>query len=253
MELRARDTTPPDMRPGRRRFACAPVMPGRAKSSLEPRARNRFNPGPALQEPPMPRPTLEFWFDFGSNYSYLAASRIEGLAAAAGVDVRWRPFLLGPIFASFGWSTSPFVLQKEKGDYVARDMVRLCARYGIPWTPPTTFPRNAVHPMRVAAAHEDAPWVPEYCRRFMAMNFAQDRDIASPELAAQVLRELGEDADGLVRSAQTDEGRARLRARGDEARRRGIFGAPMFFAGPEMFWGNDRLEDALAWAASGRA
>ncbi len=200
----------------------------------------------------MSKNKLEFWFDFGSNYSYIAALRIEALARKAGVDVLWRPFMLGPIFASFGWTSSPFVLQKEKGDYVARDMVRLCEKYGIDWTPPTTFPRNAVYPMRVAAAHEDAAWVPEYCRRFMTMNFAQDRDINSIEAATEVLRELGEDAGAIVAQAQTDEGKARLRARGEEAQRRRIFGAPMLFAGQEMFWGNDRLEDAIAWAAGGK-
>jgi 2-hydroxychromene-2-carboxylate isomerase len=191
---------------------------------------------------------IEFWFDFASNYSYVAAMRIEELAHAAGVAVRWRPFLLGPIFASLGWSTSPFVLQKEKGDYVARDMVRLCAKHGLAWRPPTTFPRHAVYPMRVAAAHEDAPWVPAFCRRFMAMNFAEDRDINSLELACAVLRDLGEDGAALVAAAQTEAGKARLRARGEEARRRQVFGAPTFFVADEMFWGNDRLEDALAWA-----
>jgi 2-hydroxychromene-2-carboxylate isomerase len=200
----------------------------------------------------MNRPQLEFWFDFGSNYSYVAAMRIEALADREEVDVRWRPFLLGPIFASFGWSTSPFVLQKDKGNYVARDMVRLCAKYGIAWKAPSVFPRTAVYPMRVAAAHADAPWLPEYCRRFMLSNFAQDQDINSLDLAAKVLRDLGQDADALIGAAQSEEGKAKLRARGDEAQRRGIFGAPMFFVGAEMFWGNDRLEDALSWAI-GRA
>jgi 2-hydroxychromene-2-carboxylate isomerase len=197
------------------------------------------------------RTALEFWFDFGSNYSYLAAMRIEALANASDVSVVWRPFLLGPIFASLGWSTSPFVLQKEKGEYVARDMVRLCARHGLAWRPPTTFPRNAVYPMRVAAAHEDAAWVPSFCRRFMAMNFAEDRDINSLALAAQVLRDLGEDGSALAAAAQTDEGKARLRTRGEQARQRRIFGAPTFLVGSEMFWGNDRMEDAIAWAACG--
>ena len=198
----------------------------------------------------MARANVEFWFDFGSNYSYLAAMRIEALARASGVELRWRPFMLGPIFASFGWTSSPFVLQKEKGAYVARDMVRQCAKYGLPWTPPTTFPRNAVYPMRVAAAHEDAPWVAEYCRRFLTMNFVEDREINSLDLAARVLHDLGEDAQRIVAAAQTEEGKARLRARGEDAQRRRIFGAPMFFVGSEMFWGNDRLEDALAWATA---
>lgn len=198
----------------------------------------------------MSRPILEFWLDFGSNYSYVASMRIEALAEKAGVDVQWRPFLLGPIFASFGWSTSPFVLQKEKGAYVARDTARICAKYGIPWVAPSTFPRNAVYPMRVAAAHENAAWLPAYCRRFMTMNFAEDRDMNSFDRVADVLRDLGEDAEAVIGLAQTEEGKARLRVRGEEAQRRRIFGAPMFLVEQEMFWGNDRLEDALEWATA---
>lgn len=196
----------------------------------------------------MSSPVLEFWFDYGSNYSYLSALRIEVLAAQKGVKVLWRPFMLGPIFSSFGWSNSPFVLQKEKGEYVARDMVRLAAKYEVPWTPPTTFPRPALYPMRVAAAHEDAPWVPEFSRRCMSRNFALDEDINSLEIAEMELVAMGEEAEKIITAAQTDDGKAKLRSRTEEATRRRIFGAPMFFVGQEMFWGNDRLEDALEWA-----
>jgi 2-hydroxychromene-2-carboxylate isomerase len=70
------------------------------------------------------QPTVEFWYDFGSNYSYLSIMRVEKLAQDLGVKVAWKPFLLGPIFKSFGWESSPFVLQKEKGAYVWQDMVR---------------------------------------------------------------------------------------------------------------------------------
>ena len=77
-------------------------------------------------------PTLEFWYEFGSNYSYLAVMRIDELARQHGVKIVWKPFLLGPIFKSFGWDNSPFVLQKEKGAYTWRDMARQCEKYH--WT-----------------------------------------------------------------------------------------------------------------------
>ncbi|MED5621457.1 2-hydroxychromene-2-carboxylate isomerase [Ideonella sp. BN130291] len=194
----------------------------------------------------MSDPVIEFWFDFGSNYSYLSASRIEAAAQAAQVQVRWRPFLLGPIFKRLGWSSSPFVEQKEKGEYVWRDMERLALKYGVPWRRPTTFPRAAVYPMRVAVAYQEQPWVGAFCTRVMALNFAHDRDIHSNEVAAEVLQALGLDGERLVAEAQ--DHKARLREQSEEAARRRIFGAPTFFVGEEMFWGNDRLEDALAWA-----
>lgn len=194
------------------------------------------------------QPQLEFWFDFGSNYSWLAAMRIEPLAESAGVRVLWRPFLLGPIFSSFGWSSSPFVLQKQKGEYVWRDMERLARKYGLAWKRPTTFPRAAVYPMRVAVAHQDQPWVPAFCKAMFTLNFSQDTDINDNATCARVLDSLGQDGARLVAQAQTEDNKAKLRGQSEEAQRRGIFGAPMLFVGREMFWGNDRLEDALDFA-----
>ena len=103
---------------------------------------------------------IEFWFDFGSNYSYLSMMRIGRLARDAGVHVALKPFMLGPIFKSLGWETSPFVLQEMKGRYVWRDMERQCAKYGLPWQRPSAFPRNGLLAARVALAGEAAPWLP---------------------------------------------------------------------------------------------
>lgn len=192
---------------------------------------------------------LEFWFDFGSNYSYLSTMRIDALAAEHGVRVVWRPFLLGPIFKAFGWESSPFVLQKEKGAYVWRDMERECAKAGLPWRQPTNFPRRALLPLRVATAGAEEPWINAFCQRIMQINFVEDRDIDDPKVVAEVLSALGLDAAAVIALAQSDANKLALRDQGLEAQRRRIFGAPMFFAGDEMFWGNDRLDDAVAWAA----
>jgi 2-hydroxychromene-2-carboxylate isomerase len=193
---------------------------------------------------------LEFWFECGSPYSYLSAMRIEALAARHGVTVAWKPFLLGPIFRSFGWDSSPFVLQKEKGAYALRDLARECMKYGVPWQQPTTFPRRALLPMRVAMLGADEPWIGEYTRRTMQLNFADDRDIDTPEAVTEVLVALKLPAAQIIEAAVSDANRQRLREQTETARRRGVFGAPMFFAGDDMFWGNDRLEDALKEAAS---
>ena len=202
---------------------------------------------------PSQRPrVIEFWFDFGSNYSYLSAMRIEREAERAGVAVDWRPFLLGPVFKNFGWSTSPFVLQQEKGRYVWLDMVRQCQKFGLPWRQPTTFPRQGVLPSRVAVAFATEPWIAEFCRAVMARNFADDRDIHRIDDIREALRGLVGDTDFIIATAGTEQARQSLRQQTERAVERGIFGAPTFFVGDEMFWGNDRLDDALAAASSMR-
>jgi 2-hydroxychromene-2-carboxylate isomerase len=192
------------------------------------------------------RPELECCFDFGSNYSYISTMSIEEAAARQGVAVRWRPFLLGPIFRSFGWETSPFVLQAAKGEYVWKDMARECRKLGLPWVRPSRFPRAAVLPLRVALLGAGQPWIGAWCRRMMSLNFAEDRDIDAPETVAQVLSELGLPARETMEAAQSEANKLALRAQTEEAAARRIFGAPTFFARDEMFWGNDRLDDALA-------
>jgi 2-hydroxychromene-2-carboxylate isomerase len=141
------------------------------------------------------------------------------------------------------------VQQKEKGRYVWADMARQCRKYGLRWTRPTAFPRRAVLPMRVALLAAAEPWMGEYCRRMMLLNFAEDRDIDSPEAVGEVLDRLGLPAAKIIDEAQSEANKLRLRAQTEAARTRGIFGAPTFFVGDEMFWGNDRLDDALALAA----
>ncbi|MDB5812077.1 MAG: 2-hydroxychromene-2-carboxylate isomerase family protein [Betaproteobacteria bacterium] len=194
------------------------------------------------------RREIEFWFDFASNYSYLSVMRIEDAAAATGATVVWRPFLLGPIFKSFGWDNSPFVLQHEKGDYMWKDMARECRKYGLPWNRPSTFPRVSTLPARVAIVAAETPWIGEFCRRIMLLNFASDRDINSQEAVAEVLSNLGLPALQILDEAQSETNKPRLRQQTETAKAKRIFGAPTFFVNGEMFWGNDRLNDALRFA-----
>ena len=192
---------------------------------------------------------LEFWFEFGSNYSYLSVMRIEALAAQYAVPILWRPFLLGPIFKKFGWDNSPFVLQKEKGLYTWIDMARQCEKYGLPWTRPSHFPRGALLPMRVALLGADQPWIGAFCKHIMQLNFAADREIDNPEVVGEVLTELGLSPHHIIEAACSEPSKLRLREHTQTAMQLGIFGAPTFFVGTDMFWGNDRLEDALIFAA----
>lgn len=194
------------------------------------------------------RQTIEFWFDLSSNYSYLTAMRIDALATNCEVDVVWRPFLLGPIFQSFGWESSPFVLQKQKGEYTWKDMERQAHKHGIAWKKPSTFPRRAILPTRVAILGRNEKWIGDFVRATMARNFVEDKDIDTEDAVREVLASINLNADLVIAQAQLDENKQRLRNATETAASRGIFGAPMFFVGNEMFWGNDRLEDALAYA-----
>lgn len=196
-----------------------------------------------------PSPEIEIWFDFGSNYSYLSVMRIEDAARRLGVRIAWRPFLLGPIFQSFGMQNSPFVLQKEKGAYVRRDMVRQCRKYGLGWKQPTTFPRLGVLPSRVALLGAKQPWIGAFCRRVMELNFALDQDISQPDQLTPILTGLGLSATDILDQSCQETTKLRLREQTVQASTKGIFGAPTFFVDTEMFWGNDRMDDALLFAA----
>jgi len=196
-----------------------------------------------------PSPEIEFWFEFGSNYSYLSVMRIEDEAQRRGVRIVWRPFLLGPIFRALGMETSPFVLQKEKGAYVWQDMARQCRKYGLRWVQPSTFPRLGVLPLRVALLGAEQRWIGAFCRRVMELNFVMDQDINQPDRLAPILMELDLPASDILDQAQAEPTKTQLREQTEQARARGIFGAPTFFVGTEMFWGNDRLDDALLFAS----
>jgi 2-hydroxychromene-2-carboxylate isomerase len=199
------------------------------------------------------RNPVEFWFGLSSTYSYLAAMRVEALAAAAGCPLAWRPFLLGPIFqAQQGSADSPFNRFPERGRYMWRDVARLCAKYGLPLRKPSEFPRNALLATRVALVGEQAPWIGGFVRAIFTANFAEDRDIAREEVVREVLETLHLDAPQWIARAGDEATKQRLRACTDEAMARGIFGAPDFLVDGELFFGQDRLEDALAWTGGER-
>ncbi|TVT51141.1 MAG: 2-hydroxychromene-2-carboxylate isomerase [Denitromonas halophila] len=196
-----------------------------------------------------PQP-VEIWFEFASSYSYLAVMRVESAARAAGVTLHWRPFLLGPVFLSLGWNDSPFNIYPPKGRYMWRDMARLAAKYDIPFRLPSQFPRNGLLAARVAMLGQDQPWIADFARAAMRANFGEDRDIGQPEVIANILSALDLPAAQLIDAAQAPANKLALRRQTEQAAERGIFGAPTLLVGDEMFWGNDRLEDALAWAVA---
>jgi len=197
-------------------------------------------------------PVLDFWYEFASTYSYPAAMRIGRLAEAAGVPVRWRPFLLGPIFAAQGWSDSPFNLYPAKGRYMWRDLARICEHERLPLKlPPASFPQSSVKAARLALIGEKAGWIAEFSRAVYLANYAEQKDISEDCVLAGILQTIGVNSDALG-AANRPENKVALRAQTEEAAARGIFGAPSFSIGDELFWGHDRLAEALAWAAARR-
>ncbi|APX10474.1 2-hydroxychromene-2-carboxylate isomerase [Tateyamaria omphalii] len=191
---------------------------------------------------------VEFWFEFASTYSYLSAARVEDACAEAGVPLVWRSFLLGPVFGAQGMNDSPFNMYPVKGAYMWTDMERCCADLGLSFVKPSSFPRGSLLAARIAAAHGDAPWVGAFVRAVYHANFADDRDIADDAVVAAIVDEIGQDSAAVIAAATTPEGKAVLRGATEEALERGLFGAPSFIVDGAMFWGNDRLEQALAHA-----
>ena len=197
----------------------------------------------------MAMPVVDFWFDFASSYSYPASQRIAALAAAREVAIRFRPFLLGPMFKAQGWDTSPFNIYEAKGRYMWRDLERLCADLDIPFRKPAVFPQNSLLAARVALAGEGESWIGDFCRAVLRAQFGEGRRIDDPAEIGAVLRQIGVDAAPAFERAQSDPVKTLLRSQTEAAGRLGIFGAPSFTTPDgELFWGNDRLEAAIRWA-----
>jgi len=189
----------------------------------------------------MSREPIELWFEFASTYSYLAVARAGQLS----VPIRYRSFLLGPVFAAQGMQDSPFNLFPAKGRYMWRDMERQCAEAGLSFKRPSEFPRGSLLAARIALANEERAWVGDFCRRVYQANFAEDRAIGSAEVIAEILLELKLDPEALRSQAEAQETKQALRARTEQAIGLGIFGAPTWRVGEELFWGSDRVDQAV--------
>jgi 2-hydroxychromene-2-carboxylate isomerase len=192
---------------------------------------------------------LDFFFFYGSTYTYLTVMRIERAAAEAGVEVRWRPFNVREIMLE--QDNIPFRDKPVKMAYMWRDVERRANAYGIPFNRIPTYPvdpESLANRVGVLAAIEG--WCPEYTKATYRAWFLEDRPPGDLEHLDPILSSLGRDPETVVSRADSQEIRARYDAETDVARRMGIFGSPTFVVGGEIFWGDDRLEDALEWRKS---
>jgi 2-hydroxychromene-2-carboxylate isomerase len=192
---------------------------------------------------------LEFWFDFASPYSYLAATRIERAVAGTGIAIDWRPFLIGPLLARRRDRPTPFQQAAPvQARYRRRDIERCCERAGVPLRWPSNYPRFSLLATRVALIAIDEGWGPDFAHAVYRANFVEDRDIGADATVVALVEELGRPAAALIERATAPAHKARLAGEVERAAGKGIFGAPSFVVGDELFWGNDRLDAAVEWA-----
>lgn len=194
------------------------------------------------------RKQLHFWFDFGSTYSYPAVMRIQQLIASHPIDIVWQPFALGVIFQQQGLKDTPFNTFPVKGQYMWRDMTRICQQANIPLNKPSAFPRNGMLPARVVANFADQPWITAFIEAVYQANFVHDQEISQPQVIAAILTQLGQDAAVILEQATSEQGKLKLKQQTEQAVEQGVFGAPFFMVDGEPFWGNDRLEQAVEFA-----
>jgi len=184
---------------------------------------------------------LEFFFDYGSPYSYLADTRLPALCARTGCTVRYRPMLLGGVFKATGNQSPMYEPVEAKRQYGTVELQRWIAHYGVPFQMSSFFPINTLPLMRLAHAAQRAGVFPAFHAAVYPAFWAEGQNLGDLEVIAAVLRTANLDAEALGAAAGEASTKQLLRDTTDEAVARGAFGAPTFFVGDEMFFGNDRL------------
>jgi 2-hydroxychromene-2-carboxylate isomerase len=193
------------------------------------------------------RSTLNFFFFYGSIHSYLSVMRIETLANAAGIKVRWRPFNLREILVEQG--NTAFVRNQVRLNYNWRDIERRASHWGIPFVGRPPYPVDQdLLALRVGALAACENWCAEYTRATFRLWFVEGKPSGLRHHVEQVLEELGKEAAEILVRAASPEVTERLKLETAAARRLGIFGAPTFASHDEIFWGDDRLEQAIEYA-----
>ncbi len=184
--------------------------------------------------------TVEFFFDFGSPTSYLAWTQLPRIAAEAGAQMVWRPMLLGGVFKATG-NQSPVSIP-AKGRYMLQDLARFASRYGVPLAFNPHFPINTLTLMRGAAGYQGSERFEHYVKTIFEALWVQQKNLGKPEVVAEVLSAAGFDPVEFERLINDEAVKERLKSTTEEAIKRGVFGAPTFFVGSEMHFGQDRLD-----------
>ena len=189
---------------------------------------------------------IDFWFSIGSTYTYLAVMRVGDIERQNGITFRWRPFDVRAIMTEM--VNIPFTNKPIKARYMWRDIERRAKMYGLRWSTIPPYPiKHLGFANRVALIGAREGWCPQFARAAYRRWFVDGHDPSGePELTG-ALGEIGQDPAAILAVAASDQAKADLNAETNAARALGIFGSPTFVAGKEIFWGDDRLEDAIRW------
>jgi len=193
---------------------------------------------------------IDFWFTMGSTYSYLSVLRLPDVARSTGVSFQWRPFHLLVILQEM--KHVPFADKPAKLTYMWRDIERRAGLYGFPTKLPAPYPaKHSVVANLIAVLGMREGWGPEFVRAAYRRWFTLGQETGDEPNISESLRDIGQDPERVLRFANTEATKAALAAETDAARDLGIFGSPTFVVGRELFWGDDRLNDAISWSRSG--
>ena len=188
---------------------------------------------------------VEFFHDAVSPYSYLAYGRVNQMCEEHGAELVLRPMLLGAVHKAVGLQ-APIEI-KSKGRYQVRDIHRWAEHYGLPMKFPDSFPFRTLKTMRAAVVLEGDGDLEQFTREAFNLYWEEGGAPKGFEAAdedgplREVSRRIGRDPEEVLERASSGEAKEALKSATAEAIERGVFGAPAFFVGDEMFWGNDRL------------
>jgi 2-hydroxychromene-2-carboxylate isomerase len=192
---------------------------------------------------------IDFWFTMGSTYSYLSAMRIAAVERSSGISFRWRPFHLLIILQEM--KHVPFADKPAKCAYMWRDIERRAAMHDIPAKVPAPYPvKQSVVANLVATVGMREGWGPDFVKAAYRRWFQLSQETGSEPNVSESLRDVGQDPTRVLALAESEDSKKMLTAETDAARDLGIFGSPTFAVGRELFWGDDRLEDAIRWASA---
>lgn len=196
-------------------------------------------------------PTVDFWYSIGSTYSYLAVMRLADEARSSGIGFRWRPFNVRHVMIE--QNNIPFKDKPVKAAYMWRDIERRAERFGLKPILPAPYPLpGLVLANQVATLGAEEGWAEDYTKATYRRWFEQGQPAGEDPNLSESLKEIGQDPQRVLDEARTARIESALAANTAEAMRLGVFGSPSFVASGEVFWGHDRLEDAMLWARRGQ-
>ena len=194
---------------------------------------------------------IDFWFTMGSTYTYLSVMRLSEVQRSSGIRFRWRPFHLLVILQEM--KHVPFADKPAKSAYMWRDIERRAAMYGLTVSLPVPYPaRQSIMANLVATIGMRQGWGVDFVRAAYRRWLQLGQETGSEPNVSESLRDIGQEPESVLALASAPDATAALMAETEAAKKLGIFGSPTFVVGRELFWGDDRLEDAISWHRDGR-